>query len=347
MQKVINSFKTFYIVFNNVPPKPHEFCTSPVQANIVDLDLIYGLIDQLESWANTINTTDYLSWSEHMTNKNWLSVCDEEDLKSSTFSDLDYSSVKELSDVNMQHTDIDKTYYINSLFGWLDNKFSFLKQDFGEMFPNSVYAMQDLNALRPEDNNLTVMMNNSAEVSVTSTTDSNFTWLCYFTNLFYHHHHEVFQSIHNLLITTWANHDTSLNGLLHTTVTPGLNIEQFVNTLNNLIESYERSANVLNAVIEQWERYPEEAEMIEEISRQPRPIIMNLTFYLEILGYVNPDTGLQDADLHDAITTLVDIGVIELRYPTELIEYGINRLTNLMLLLALTPSIIHLIYFYW
>lgn len=111
----------------------------------------------------------------------------------------------------------------------------------------------------------------------------------------------------------WPN--ISLNRFIEigvTQVLADLNMEQFVDTLNNYIDNYEGSANRFFSVIEEWEIYSNYVEYIEHVYMAPRHINMNTSIYNEIISYVNPNTGIPDAGLIDAMTRLVDIGVIVL-----------------------------------
>ena len=338
---LFNKFYTLYYLFNNLPPKPYGFIDNNLKCGIeiVLNDEVLQLLEQINSWIQSKNLPDFVTVSQEVSKNDWFSICSDEDLKSSTFLDLQSDSTvnKKLTDVDNHLTD--KTYYLDTLFGWLDDKFSFLKQDFGKLFPNSVYAMQDFNALRPQDTDLTVMFidnieNNASNIDhlIGGVTDNvelgNFNTiysdiasntqlrsLRAMTNLRYIEHYQSFRSIYNLLNSMWPDHHIVLNTMRDIQVRQvlHLNMEQFVDRLYNLIDDYQASGHRFFSVLDNWERYPNYGEYLEHVYLQPRHIIMDINIYNEITSYVNPDTGVVDEGLVNAMGWLVDIGVIVLR----------------------------------
>ena len=338
----MNNNKNFWFLHPGVSPKPYEFVHHNVKSNIIlllDEQVMQSLWGYIDCFVQGTNSDEFFTISDEVSKDLFssiteLKVCTDQDLISSTFNDLDSTSVnEEILDFLGQ---TNKTYYINTLFNWLDNKFSFLKQDFGKLFPNSVYAMQDLNATLPHNTDLTVMLIDRIENNVQNigavtdgldlgnfntlysdiVTNPDLSSLSTRTNISYSEHRRWFVWIFNLFNTMWPNLDISLNRFIETGVTQvltNLNMEQFVNTLNEYIDNYEQSANRFFTVIDDWERYPNYGEYIEHMYMQPRHILMDTSVYNEITSYVNTDTGIVDAGLVDAMARLVDIGVIVLR----------------------------------
>ena len=276
----------------NSPPKPHAFVSLPVQSGIEIIldDEVLQLLEQINSWIQSKNLPDFVTVSQEVSKNDWFSICSDEDLKSSTFLDLQSDSTvnKKLTDVDNHLTD--KTYYLDTLFGWLDDKFSFLKQDFGKLFPNSVYAMQDFNALRPQDTDLTVMINTSTEVGAQTAAESRqenldfemavnpsleaiYDLLHAYINE-YHTHHET--------LTNWirtAGQRLTLRGL-----NPDLNQveafwddvlhwredittrEEFITWLDTLVDNYLRAGRNVYDTMDRFEDiFPDHAWYVENL----------------------------------------------------------------------------------
>ena len=317
----------------NSPPKPHPFMSLPVQSGIeilFDDEIWEALSDLINSLTNSTNQTDFINESFSELSIDRLSAFLDDDIKSSTINDLEYSSVNdELLD--LQSHQIDKTYYLDNILGWLDQKFSFLKQDFGEMFPKSVYAMQDLSALQPHNTDLTVMMNNDATVENTSEllemTEAELRqyrhWNLDATSIFREVRSSII-TIFNIFNTVWPDLDITLTRYTNTNAgeRPNLtnqNVRQVLNRLsyytNGFLESNNRFREAIQ-IPENLQRYPEPEQFLNILSSNSPIITMDTAMLIEMImpndvrGTPNDNELMLAAHVVNLLECLIEKGII-------------------------------------
>ena len=309
----------------NSPPKPHPYISLPVQSGIEILfedEISEALSDLINFLTNSTNQTDFITeWFSDLSIDRYSAFLDD-DIKSSTINDLEYSSVNdELLDLQSNQTD--KTYYIDNILGWLDQEFSFLKQDFGKMFPKSVYAMQDLSALQPHNSDLTVMMNNNATVNnpnvepvMTEVEREQYrTWRITATNSF-NEVRDWIISIYNVFITAWPNIDINLTGYTDTNrgerpvltnLTQGQILDLLSTYTENLVESMNRY-NEARQIPSNLERYPLPQQYLDILNAQSPLINIETDSLVDTIMFT--DVIVKDADAGDLAVTLLIMKIL-------------------------------------
>ena len=291
----------------NSPPKPHPFVSLPVQSNIIlllDEQVMQSLWGYIDCFVQGTNSDEFFTISDEVSKDLFssiteLKVCTDQDLISSTFNDLDSTSVNEEILEFLDQTG--KTYYTDTFLDWLDNKLSFLKQDFGKMFPKSIYAIQDLTDTQPYSTDLTVMMNSSTQAINDIDPDEWRERLLTFERAINPELDEMYNLIQSNIAQYNNYHEALTDWITRTGQRITLRIgnpdldqvaafwddvlnqtedittrEQFLTWLETLVDNYNEAGNNVNTALDNFfDRFPDHAWYAEDLDWDRGRVIMH------------------------------------------------------------------------